>query len=64
MNKKKTKTEIPYKRSKNELVKATLGSYLKRRNYTVSHACYDAQIRSDMSRLETTLCSGINHYFQ
>ncbi|XP_034249825.1 TAF5-like RNA polymerase II p300/CBP-associated factor-associated factor 65 kDa subunit 5L [Thrips palmi] len=36
MNKKRTKAEIPYKRSKNELVKATLGSYLKRRNYTLS----------------------------
>lgn len=36
MNKKKTKTEITCKRSKNELVKATLGSYLKRRNYNIS----------------------------
>lgn len=36
MNKKKAKTDTSCRRSKNEVVKATLGSYLKRRNYTIA----------------------------
>lgn len=52
MNKKKARADAGCKRSKNEVVKATLGSYLKRRNYTISETFRHAEGEAAISQAQ------------